>query len=84
LQEYCAKQVEFDDLKLKPYGDGGETDKMMKCANMNIPKTAEQFYYRSAFEYYYEGFENVVPYFWMPKYVDAKDASARTLAAYTN
>jgi asparagine synthase (glutamine-hydrolysing) len=85
LQEYCVKQVELDDSKskLKSYGDGGETEQMMKCASMNIPKTAEQFYYRSAFEYYYEGFENVVPYFWMPKYVDAKDASARTLAAYT-
>jgi asparagine synthase (glutamine-hydrolysing) len=48
----------------------------------NPPKTAEQWTYRKIFERLYPGFANVVPYFWMPKYVEAKDASARTLAIY--
>ena len=48
----------------------------------NPPKTAEQRWYRSVFDDLYPGLANVIPYFWMPKYVDAKDASARTLAIY--
>jgi asparagine synthase (glutamine-hydrolysing) len=34
------------------------------------------------FEEYYPGYANVVPYFWMPKYVNATDPSARTLGIY--
>ena len=47
-----------------------------------LPKTSEQYYYRKIFEGRYGGLGNVVPYFWMPKYVEAKDASARTLQVY--
>lgn len=47
------------------------------------PTTTEQFYYRSLFEEAYPGLEKIVPYFWMPKYIAAKDASARTLSLYT-
>jgi asparagine synthase (glutamine-hydrolysing) len=46
------------------------------------PKTSEQFYYRKIFEKNYPGMGNIIPYFWMPKYVNAKDASARTLDIY--
>jgi asparagine synthase (glutamine-hydrolysing) len=49
----------------------------------NPPTTAEQYYYRKIFETYYQGMGKIVPYFWMPKYVAATDASARTLAHYT-
>ena len=49
----------------------------------NPPQTAEQRWYRRIFEEAYPGLGHVVPYFWMPKYVDAKDASARTLELYT-
>jgi asparagine synthase (glutamine-hydrolysing) len=34
------------------------------------------------FEEYYPGYANIVPYFWMPKYVKATDPSARTLEIY--
>jgi asparagine synthase (glutamine-hydrolysing) len=47
-----------------------------------LPTTAEQFYYRKIFEEHYSGNGEIIPYFWMPKYVDAKDASARTLEIY--
>ncbi len=48
----------------------------------NPPQTAEQRWYRSIFEEAYPNMSNLVPYFWMPKYVEAKDASARTLNIY--
>ena len=46
------------------------------------PQTKEQYYYRYLFESYYKGMGHVIPYFWMPKFVDAKDSSARTLNVY--
>jgi len=49
---------------------------------MNTPMTDEQKYYRILFELYYPNCGHIVPYFWMPKYVNATDASARTLAIY--
>ena len=48
-----------------------------------IPTTTEQYYYRKLFNNYYEGLYKILPYFWMPKYVNAKDASARTLDLYS-
>jgi len=48
-----------------------------------LPKTSEQIYYRVFFEKEYNGLGGIIPYFWMPKYVDAKDASARTLEIYS-
>jgi asparagine synthase (glutamine-hydrolysing) len=50
----------------------------------NCPDTTEKKYYRNIFENAYPNLGNVVPYFWMPKYVDAKDASARTLNIYND
>jgi asparagine synthase (glutamine-hydrolysing) len=49
----------------------------------NLPDTTEKKYYRDIFEEAYPGMGNVVPYFWMPRYVEAKDASARTLQIYS-
>lgn len=48
------------------------------------PKSKEQLYYRNLFEGYYPICANVIPYFWMPRFVDANDASARTLNIYKN
>ena len=50
----------------------------------NKPTTKEQQYYRNIFN---EKFTNnksqsVIPYFWMPKFCNATDASARTLDIY--
>ena len=50
---------------------------------VNPPKTAEQYYYRSLFNQHYMDAANVLPYFWMPRFVQANDASARTLAVYS-
>jgi asparagine synthase (glutamine-hydrolysing) len=48
----------------------------------NPCKTEEQRWYRSIFDSEYPGLASIIPYFWMPKYVEATDASARTLEIY--
>lgn len=50
----------------------------------NKPTTLEQMYYRDVFCKYYKSAscQKIVPYFWMPKFVNATDASARTLDIY--
>ena len=48
------------------------------------PTTAEQYYYRSLFNQHYMDAAATIPYFWMPRFVAANDASARTLQIYSN
>lgn len=48
----------------------------------NVPRTPEMFYYRSLFESFYGGSLATVPYFWMPKWSNTDDPSARTLDVY--
>ena len=55
---------------------------MEKHFTYNNPKTFEQKYYRYLFETNYVNCGGIIPYFWMPKYVNATDASARTLEVY--
>ena len=52
--------------------------------NKNTPKTTEQCYYKMLYDGFYAGTDHLIPEYWMPKYVDAKDASARTLQIYNN
>ena len=49
----------------------------------NPPKTPEQRYYRYIFEQNYSNMGHLLPFFWMPKYVQATDSSARTLKEYS-
>lgn len=48
----------------------------------NPPTTLEQLYYRDIFEKHYPYCKDVIDDFWMPKYVDSNDSSARTLPLY--
>ena len=48
----------------------------------NNPKTKEQEYYRKIFDEHFNNMETIIPYFWMPNFVQANDASARTLKVY--
>jgi asparagine synthase (glutamine-hydrolysing) len=50
----------------------------------NSPQTLEQLYYRTIYENYYPNLGYLIPYFWMPKYIDATDSSARTLDVYND
>jgi asparagine synthase (glutamine-hydrolysing) len=42
----------------------------------------EKYYYKMIFDQFFPNCDKIVPYFWMPKYTDAKDPSARTLTFY--
>lgn len=44
----------------------------------------EKQYYKSLFDSFYPKCENILPYYWMPKYTEATDPSARTLDIYDN
>ena len=48
----------------------------------NPPKTLEQLFYRIIFEKYFPDKGHTIPYFWMPKFTNAQDASARSLDIY--
>ena len=51
--------------------------------DINTPTTLEQHYYRDIFDTLYLGCDTVIPHFWMPRFVEANDASARTLKVYS-
>jgi len=42
----------------------------------------EKRYYKEIFDNEFPNCEHIIPYFWMPKYINAKDPSARTLDVY--
>ncbi|PSN33161.1 Asparagine synthetase [glutamine-hydrolyzing] [Blattella germanica] len=46
------------------------------------PTTKESFYYREVFEKSFPNQSHFVPYFWMPKWIDVKDPSARFISHY--
>ena len=55
---------------------------MNKTYDHNLPDTIEKLYYRTIFENLYKEQSHLIPYYWMPKYIDASDASARSLDIY--
>jgi len=53
---------------------------LKECVEPSIE--SEKKYYRDIFDTVYPNCAKILPYFWMPKYTDAKDPSARTLTFY--
>jgi len=94
IQEHCTRKLTEDDYHEYSPTVHNEEDVVESICRLNpemfhlnghlVPKTTEQYYYRKLFERFYRGMGHIVPYFWMPKYVDAKDASARTLELYND
>jgi asparagine synthase (glutamine-hydrolysing) len=70
LQEKAANE-------LNKRGDYFSQGKMYE-ANLET----EKYYYKTIFNKFYPLQESILPYFWMPKYTEAKDPSARTLDIY--
>ena len=76
------------------FSDGVSTDKKAwyetiqdyaaNIMNIEDKKLAEQSYYDKIFSQYYgsQDTEHIMPYKWMPNFIDATDASARTLELY--
>jgi asparagine synthase (glutamine-hydrolysing) len=63
------------------YSDEMFEESRKKYTN-NPPSTKEQLYYRELFESYFPNRSDIIPGFWMPRYCDATDASARQLDIY--
>ena len=68
LQEQIAEKLNLED----------NTDTYMPSIE------TEKYYYKKLFDIYFPNCSHILPYFWMPKYTDATDPSARTLAFYEN
>jgi len=68
---------------IKEYVADKTTVVLANHAGHMYPTTKEQEWYRNIFDRHYPNRENVIPYFWMPHWVDSKDASARALTFYT-
>ena len=66
LQEYIALYMNIEE-ETETYQATIETEKR---------------YYKNIFDGAYPNSGHILPYFWMPKYTDAKDPSARTLTFY--
>lgn len=80
IQDY-VKNVKFSHL------ESIDEETIIKDYNpylFNRPKTLEQLYYRDIFTNHFPNplCSKIIPYFWMPKFVEATDASARTLNVY--
>lgn len=72
LQKYIDTQItdyEFEYFK--------------KTIGHNTPMTKEAYYYRKIYNKYYRNFPELIPYFWMPKWSNTTDPSARTLENYS-
>lgn len=67
LQEYIARYYESSSPKEEPYKPSIELEKR---------------YYKEIFDKEFPNCTHIVPYFWMPKYTNATDPSARTLEVY--
>ena len=66
----------------KAFAEVGDWEKRNSFLYMT-PKTAEAYYYRVLFNRFYGSAEQVVPYYWMPRWSPgATDPSARTLSVY--
>jgi asparagine synthase (glutamine-hydrolysing) len=68
LQEFIANDLNVDE----------NTEKYKPCIEN------EKLYYKKIFDSFYENCSHILPYFWMPKYTNATDPSARTLTFYSD
>jgi asparagine synthase (glutamine-hydrolysing) len=59
-----------------------EKMKALTGENYEANIDTEKAYYKRIFDELYPNCAHVIPYYWMPKYTDAKDPSARTLDLY--
>ncbi|XP_068215032.1 asparagine synthetase [glutamine-hydrolyzing] [Palaemon carinicauda] len=71
LQENADKQIPDGELEDSP-----------SLYKHNPPRTKEAFLYRKIFEKRFKGQSKWIPYYWMPKWIEATDPSQRTLQIY--
>lgn len=59
-----------------------QMEKAHKTFPHNPPRTKEAYYFRQVFEKNYPGRAEWLSHYWMPRWTNATDPSARTLAIY--
>ena len=74
LQEHIAIQMNTNE----------ETETYKKTKTYKPCIETEKLYYKKIFDEAYPNCAHVLPYFWMPKYTNATDPSARTLDLYSS
>lgn len=68
---------------IEPFVSQEQLDNASKLFPHLTPTTKESYYYRMIFEKHFPGqAPNLTPYFWMPKWTNVKDPSARFLDDY--
>ena len=55
---------------------------IMESPGYTTTLTLEQNYYKQIFDMCYSGNDHIIPYYWMPKFTNATDCSARSLGIY--
>jgi asparagine synthase (glutamine-hydrolysing) len=80
LQEKIAEKLnkESKELQLESIKHGQYKYYFMHEANIET----EKMYYKDIFDKCFPNCNDILPYFWMPKYTNATDPSARTLDIY--
>lgn len=59
-----------------------QMEKARKTFPHNPPSSKEAYYFRQVFEKHYPGRAYWLSHYWMPRWIDATDPSARTLSIY--
>ena len=79
IHQHCYKvQKEKTFILNNEYADEFFKKQLLDKPSIELEKK----YYREIFYKLYPGCSNIIPYFWMPKYTNATDPSARTLTIY--
>jgi asparagine synthase (glutamine-hydrolysing) len=71
IQNYVNEKISDEEYNL-----------MINLYLINRPISKEAYYFRKIFNIYYPYGDNLIPYFWLPKWIDCKDPSARNLKIY--
>lgn len=72
LQEHLEAMVNDDEM-----------EKASQTFPHNPPHSKEAFYFRQVFEQQFPGRSQWLPHYWLPRWTQSSDPSARTLAFYT-
>jgi asparagine synthase (glutamine-hydrolysing) len=78
LQEAISKNMRLENYDINEKNKAVIDD--LYPANLQT----EKLFYKKIFDDYYPNCSKLVPYYWMPKYTESKDPSARTLELYNN
>ena len=78
LQEHISFQLNIHSMETLYNVDDVDESILMYSPNIEC----EKYYYKQIFLDYFPNCEKILPYYWMPKYTNASDPSARTLDIY--